>query len=49
VGLTDNKTTGLKGSGPDQNVSVVNASVGGGQSHSNIPPVLACYYIMYIP
>jgi microcystin-dependent protein len=22
---------------------------GGGQSHNNVPPVLACYYIMYIP
>lgn len=25
------------------------SSFGGGQAHSNIPPVLACYYIMYIP
>lgn len=25
------------------------ASQGGGQSHDNVPPVLACYYIMYIP
>jgi microcystin-dependent protein len=24
-------------------------STGGGESHSNIPPVLACHYIMYIP
>lgn len=24
-------------------------STGGGGSHNNIPPVLACYYIMYIP
>lgn len=29
--------------------SVINSSVGGGQSHANIQPVLACYYIMYIP
>lgn len=26
----------------------INAT-GGGGSHSNVPPVLACYYIMYIP
>lgn len=25
------------------------ASQGGGQSHNNVHPVLACYYIMYIP
>ena len=49
IGLTDSKTTGLKGTGVDQNVSVTNASTGGGQSHNNIPPVRACYYIMYIP
>jgi microcystin-dependent protein len=30
-------------------VSISNAAQGGGQSHNNIPPVLACYYIMYIP
>lgn len=23
--------------------------IGGGESHNNIPPVLACHYIMYIP
>ncbi len=27
----------------------VNASTGGGAGHANIQPVLACYYIMYIP
>jgi microcystin-dependent protein len=27
----------------------VSANTGGGGSHSNIQPVLACYYIMYIP
>lgn len=37
--------TGLNGT----NVNVTNAAQGGGQSHSNIPPVKACYYIIYIP
>lgn len=30
-------------------IGVTNSSVGGGQSHNNVHPVLACYYIMYIP
>jgi microcystin-dependent protein len=30
-------------------VTLTNAAAGGGLSHSNIQPVLACYYIMYIP
>ena len=30
-------------------VNTTVASSGGGLSHSNIQPVLACYYIMYIP
>lgn len=30
-------------------VGVTNQSTGGGQSHNNVHPVLACYYIMYIP
>ena len=42
IGLTNSKTTGIT-------ATVVNASTGGGQSHNNIPPVRACYYIMYIP
>jgi microcystin-dependent protein len=42
VGLTSSDSTGIS-------VAITNASAGGGQSHSNIPPVLACYYIMYIP
>ena len=28
---------------------IVNVSAGGGLSHNNIQPTLACYYIMYIP
>jgi microcystin-dependent protein len=45
------QTTGLKGTGTDQNVFVTNATAGNGTSplHDNKPPVLACYYIMYIP
>jgi microcystin-dependent protein len=39
VGLSSTKTTGI----------TVNNSTGGGGSHANIQPVLACYYIMYIP
>jgi len=31
------------------NVSVTIANTGSGSGHSNIQPVLACYYIMYIP
>lgn len=42
--VTDSKTTGIS-----VNVTVSNASAGGGQSHNNVHPVLACYYIMYIP
>ena len=30
-------------------ISVTNATAGTGSAHSNIQPVLACYYIMYIP
>lgn len=40
--VTDSATTGIT-------VSVTNASFGSGDAHTNIPPVLACYYIMYIP
>lgn len=31
------------------NVNVSNAMTGGGESHSNTQPSIACYYIMYIP
>lgn len=33
----------------DVTVSTTVAATGGGLGHSNIQPVLACYYIMYIP
>lgn len=42
--VTNTATTGITIA-----TAVTNASTGGGQSHNNIPPVLACYYIMYIP
>ena len=31
------------------NVAVTNATTGSGQAHANIQPVIAAYYIMYIP
>jgi len=40
--VTDSATTGIS-------VTVTNASQGASAAHTNIPPVLACYYIMYIP
>jgi len=42
VGLTNTASTNVA-------VSVTNATAGSGGAHANIPPVLACYYIMYIP
>ena len=42
VGKSSNASTGIS-------VSVANNPTGGGQSHNNVQPVLACYYIMYIP
>lgn len=38
-----------KSGGTQGTLSVTNDNTGGGLSHSNIQPVLACYYIMYIP
>ena len=38
-----------KSSAAQGSISVSNSSTGGGLAHSNIQPVLACYYIMYIP
>jgi len=42
LGRSEAKTTGIT-------ASVSNANTGDGTSHTNIQPVLACYYIMYIP
>lgn len=33
----------------DITVSTSNTNTGGGLSHNNIPPVIACHYIIYIP
>jgi microcystin-dependent protein len=41
-------TLGKSGSAQD-GVSVSIQNAGGGQSHTNIPPVLATNYIIYIP
>jgi microcystin-dependent protein len=38
-----------KSSGTQGSIAISNAFTGGGLAHSNIQPVLACYYIMYIP
>lgn len=42
VGKSDSKTTGITATG-------TNGNTGDGASHSNIQPVLACYYIQYRP
>jgi microcystin-dependent protein len=42
--------TSASGAGPVAlSVSVSNSNTGGGGSHANIQPVIAAYYIMYIP
>ena len=43
---TTNVTTGVTVA---TSVFISNNNTGGGAAHSNIQPVLACYYIMYIP
>lgn len=42
--VVDTATTGVT-----VGTTVTVSPTGGGLSHNNIPPVLACYYIMYIP
>jgi microcystin-dependent protein len=46
---TTESLTGLKGTGPGQNVFVTNSAIGSGDAHSNIQPSKGCYYIIYIP
>jgi microcystin-dependent protein len=46
---TSTEFTGLKGTGAGQNVFVINDHQGGNGAHTNIQPVLPCYYIIYIP
>jgi len=42
--------TSASGAGPvSLTVSVSNSETGGGSAHANIQPVIAAYYIMYIP
>lgn len=43
------KTTSSVSLSVDINTSVTNANTGGGAAHANIQPVIAAYYIMYIP
>jgi microcystin-dependent protein len=42
LGKTSLSSTGIS-------ATVLNANAGGDVHHLNVPPVLACYYIMYIP
>lgn len=42
VGKSSQVTTGIT-------INSSNSFVGGGDSHNNVHPVVACYYIMYIP
>jgi hypothetical protein len=42
-------STGLKGTGPGQNVTVTNLPTGNNIAHANTQPTIGCYYIMYIP
>ena len=42
-------TTGLASASTGITVTTGISFTGSGTAHSNIPPVLSCYYIMYIP
>lgn len=42
VGRSSKSTTGIS-------ITASNSATGGGEAHSNVHPVIACYYIMYIP
>ena len=46
--ISSTDMTATASAGSHTHTLTVNAT-GGGQDHSNIPPVRACYYIMYIP
>lgn len=46
---TANTTSATTGISVSTTTTVTNADAGLGQGHSNIQPVKACYYIMYIP
>jgi len=54
IGITDElanykTSTSLTGITVETTVGVTNAATGGGAAHPNIQPVIATYYIMYIP
>ena len=44
IGKTDIQTPLITVTAP-----VIASTVGGGSAHVNIQPVIACYYIMFIP
>ena len=46
---SSNPANTLKTSSVSTGVGVTNSNAGNSQPHDNIQPVLACYYIMYIP
>ncbi len=48
-GSTSVASVGLTNATGDHVHNVSIATAGQGETHSNIPPVLACHYIMYIP
>lgn len=48
-GATSPSTTNTSSHTTGITVSATNSNTGGGLSHNNVPPVLACYYIMYKP
>ena len=49
IGVQATLNTASNTTGISVTTSVSNNNTGGDQSHPNIQPVLACYYIMYIP
>ena len=49
IGVQATLNTASNTTGISVSTGVTNLSTGGDQSHANIQPVLACYYIMYIP
>jgi len=49
IGVQATLNTATNTTGISVTTSVTNSSTGGGLAHANIQPVLATYYIMYIP
>jgi len=46
IKVTNSNVTGIT---VDTTVTIANTTLGGGLAHSNIQPVMACYYIQYRP